>query len=162
MKRNITVLIFAYLFMYPLHGLAEEGNPAAKPNVYHEKKIELNTNFQEDSTKKYALPEEQKALTFEKKPDEQVSEIKAELFKKEQKDNSSIQAKVKQLKLFEKNDAAIDTASMQEGQTDNEQNFSFSLTLLLGIILLLAVIILFFILVPRMMSISQEGRKVKK
>jgi type VII secretion protein EssA len=162
MKRKfaISFIIFIILYMFPLHGFAEEGDPAVKPNAYHEKKIDLKTDyFQEDSSlrKKHALPEEQKALTFEKKPDEQVSEIKSELFKKEQKDNNSIQAKVKQLKLFEKDDAAIDTASEQDEQTDNEQtdneqSFSFSLTLLLGIILVLAVIVLFIILVPRMMA----------
>ncbi|SFD00321.1 type VII secretion protein EssA [Bacillus sp. OV322] len=167
MKRKfaISFIIFINLYMFPLHGSAEEGDPAVKPNAYHEKKIDLKTDyFQEDSSlrKKHALPEEQKALTFEKKPDEQVSEIKSELFKKEQKDNSSIQAKVKQLKLFEKDAAEIDTASEQDEQTDSEQSFSFSLTLLLGIILVLSVIILFFILVPRMMADSQEGRKVKK
>ncbi|MBM7649220.1 type VII secretion protein EssA [Bacillus ectoiniformans] len=148
-----------FFFIFGASPVYSEENTPVQPNVYEDNEIDIDTNhFHEEERlkQKSTLTEEQKALTFERKPNDKFKAVENDLFS-EQQDANLIASKTERLKLFSKQQAAKSDLSSQPEEEESETHSFW----LIGLLLLAAAVLgsyLFFYLIPKIQqAIHSEG-----
>ncbi|TCP31208.1 type VII secretion protein EssA [Scopulibacillus darangshiensis] len=140
---------------------AETDIEKLKPNVFKDKHVDLNTDYLHDNSRykqKYAIPEEQKQLTFKKDDKDPLKKVKEVLFNGSKKENNSITAKSAQLHLFSgKPESTLREMNDDKGSTGSSTLMILYLTIIAGGILLL-----FLLLIPWMMKKQGKGQPTMK
>ncbi|AOH53067.1 type VII secretion protein EssA [Peribacillus muralis] len=157
MKRNKYVFAILFILFLSLNPHVHAEDPMVEPNEYQEKDIDIQTEyFHEEGLleQKKTLPEEQKALTFERGKYDVIDSVTDSLFLSPvTENNNTIASKAEQLGLFE------EVGKRMTSEEEAELPLHFDLTILLGIILVLAVVCLFFIIIPKMGKLNGDAKR---
>lgn len=153
MKRKQAQFISVILLMFAVYYLAIAEVVQADttkidelvPNEYEQNEFKSNTNLLKEDTlnnQPLNIPEEQKAITFEKEKISKDEELKKELFLSDAADQNTVKAKAEELQLFSSEEAA--TSHQVEEDTPSSSHLSLSILIwaIVGISMLLLIVVL--------------------
>ncbi|MGM8364435.1 type VII secretion protein EssA [Virgibacillus sp. W0181] len=155
LRRTILLLMLLGMLEFNVGILsAEEPNPV-EPNVYEEKKINIQSNQMRDNLiKKQELPEEQKGLTFELPAKKDTDFLTNQLFQTNSVKENNITAKAKQFHLFERTNEQLAVNDEIDEQNPGANKLKVLLLSIIGFL----VVVLFFMIIPKLKQESVAKR----